>query len=143
MRWVEIETINPKLGSVDVNDPSFLWKNGKPNSDLLNALKGEERTERNRRKRKKIPEYSRTRCIARGAQLAERAMLPGACGTTTDPQAWATGLPRKATRSSTGARMSTTGKRLRTITRVQDVRESMPSYPKRSHYRPSSSRYEG
>ena len=53
-----------KFSHVDVNHPSFPWKNGRPDWPRYLSEKAEERFENNRRKGKKykLPEYSRERC---------------------------------------------------------------------------------
>ncbi len=60
--------------TIDVNHPSFPWKNGKPDWPRYHAEKAEEKFENNRRKGKKykLPEYSRDRCQYVG--------IKGVCG---------------------------------------------------------------
>jgi hypothetical protein len=53
-----------KFSRVDVNHPSFPWKNGRPDWPRYLAEKAEERFENNRRmgKKYKLIEFSRERC---------------------------------------------------------------------------------
>ncbi len=54
---------DPKRNTVDpINDPSFPWSKGRPNWPLWHSMKNDERMERNKRKGKKAPEYSRNNC---------------------------------------------------------------------------------